>query len=85
MTHVTGGSAIEESEHFVFWPALALIGFVVLVAVVIALGTRSTGRYEREQRARARARARSTRPVGPSIGTGPTIPLWPAGSGPIAR
>jgi hypothetical protein len=35
------------------WPALALIGFLVLVAVVVALGTVSTGRYEREQRARA--------------------------------
>jgi hypothetical protein len=36
------------------WPALALIGFMVLMTLVIALGTVSTNRYEREQRARAR-------------------------------
>jgi hypothetical protein len=33
------------------WPAVTLIGFVVLTALVIAMGTRSTARYEREQRA----------------------------------
>lgn len=62
-----------------WWSALALIGFVALLAVVIALGTMSTGRYEREQRARARSR----RPARTSISTAPTIPLWPAGSRPI--
>jgi hypothetical protein len=30
------------------WPAVTLIGFVVLTALVIAMGTRSTARYERE-------------------------------------
>jgi len=35
----------------VLWPAVSLIGFLVLTALVIALGTRSTARYEREQRA----------------------------------
>lgn len=85
MSRVTGRAAIEESEHFVWWPALALIGFVVLVGVVIALGTRSTGRYEREQRARARARVRSSRPAATSIGTAATVPLWPAGRGPVPR
>ena len=35
----------------VLWPAVSLIGFLVLTAVVIVLGTRSTARYEREQRA----------------------------------
>ena len=34
----------------VLWPAVSLIGFLVLTALVIALGTRSTARYEREQR-----------------------------------
>jgi hypothetical protein len=33
------------------WPAVSLFGFLVLTALVIAMGTRSTARYEREQRA----------------------------------
>jgi hypothetical protein len=33
------------------WPALTLLGFLVLTALVIAMGTQSTARYEREQRA----------------------------------
>jgi hypothetical protein len=35
----------------VLWPAVTLIGFLVLTALVIAMGTSSTARYEREQRA----------------------------------
>ena len=34
------------------WLIVALIGFLVLTAVVVTLGTLSTNRYEREQRAR---------------------------------
>jgi membrane protein implicated in regulation of membrane protease activity len=34
----------------VLWPAVSLIGFLVLTALVIVMGTRSTARYEREQR-----------------------------------
>ena len=50
----------------VLWPAVSLIGFLVLTALVIAMGTRSTARYEREQRAAAPAAGRSTaaEPVG---------------------
>ena len=33
------------------WPAVTLLGFLVLTTLVIAMGTRSTARYEREQRA----------------------------------
>ena len=33
----------------ILWPAVALIGFLVLTALVIAMGTRSTALYEREQ------------------------------------
>jgi hypothetical protein len=51
------------SEQFMVWPAL-LIGFMVLMTLVIALGTVSTNRYEREQRARARC----SLPAGQSIG-----------------
>lgn len=33
----------------ILWPAVALIGFLVLTALVIAMGTRSTARYESER------------------------------------
>jgi hypothetical protein len=33
------------------WPAVTLLGFLVLTALVIAMGTRSTARYEQEKRA----------------------------------
>ena len=33
----------------VMWPALTLIGFVLLTALVVAMGMSSTARYEREQ------------------------------------
>ena len=32
----------------VMWPALTLIGFVLLTALVVAMGMQSTARYERE-------------------------------------
>ncbi len=32
------------------WPAVTLLGFLVLTAVVIAMGAQTTARYEREQR-----------------------------------
>jgi hypothetical protein len=35
------------------WPAVTLIGFLVLTALVVAMGTQSTARYEREQRAQS--------------------------------
>ncbi len=34
----------------VMWPAVTLIGFLVLVGFVIALGMSSTARYEAEKR-----------------------------------
>lgn len=34
----------------VMWPALTLIGFVLLTAFVVLMGMQSTARYEREQR-----------------------------------
>ena len=40
----------------VFWPVVALIGFLVLTAFVIAMGTQSTARYEREQEADSESR-----------------------------
>jgi hypothetical protein len=46
------------------WPVLAtLIGFLVLIALVIALGTRSTRLYERDRQERSNA-APSAAPVG---------------------
>ena len=35
------------------WPAVTLLGFLVLTALVIAMGTQSTARYEREREERA--------------------------------
>ena len=50
----------------VLWPAVTLIGFLVLTALVIAMGMQSTARYEREQRAAEGAGRRSgaAEPVG---------------------
>ncbi|MFW3171773.1 hypothetical protein [Geodermatophilus sp. CPCC 206100] len=51
----------------VLWPAVTLIGFLVLTALVIAMGTSSTARYEREQRAaavRPAGRPAASEPVG---------------------
>lgn len=33
----------------ILWPMVALVGFLVLTAFVIAMGTRSTARYEAER------------------------------------
>ncbi len=54
----------------VLWPAVTLIGFLVLTALVIAMGTSSTARYEREKRAATAVpagpatRAATAEPVG---------------------
>ena len=34
----------------IVWPVVVLVGFLALTAFVIAMGTRSTARYEQEQR-----------------------------------
>jgi hypothetical protein len=41
------------------WPAVTLLGFLVLTALVIAMGIQSTARYEREQRASRPAAGRT--------------------------
>jgi hypothetical protein len=46
----------------VMWPALALVGFLVLTALVIAMGTQSTARYEAEKRAASAPLGRATAP-----------------------
>jgi len=48
----------------VLWPAVSLLGFLVLTALVIAMGTRSTARYEREQRAATFADNTAAEPAG---------------------
>jgi hypothetical protein len=45
----------------VFWPAVTLLGFLLLTALVIAMGTQSTARYERE---RTESGAPTPEPVG---------------------
>ncbi len=49
-----------ERSKMMLWPALTLLGFLVLTALVIAMGTQSTARYEREQRAARTPAGRST-------------------------
>ena len=50
----------------VLWPALTLIGFVLLTALVVAMGMQSTARYEREQRSTSAPGGRQTaaEPIG---------------------
>jgi multisubunit Na+/H+ antiporter MnhC subunit len=49
----------------VMWPLVTLIGFLVLTALVIAMGTQSTARYERERAERtAGVRHAAPEPVG---------------------
>jgi len=49
----------------VMWPAVTLIGFLVLTALVIAMGTQSTARYERERaEGTSGARHATPEPVG---------------------
>ncbi|MGY1609633.1 MULTISPECIES: hypothetical protein [unclassified Geodermatophilus] len=54
MRHETSKGTFE----MVLWPAVALVGFLVLTGLVIAMGTSTTARYEREQRAAASAATR---------------------------
>ena len=46
----------------VLWPAVTLIGFLVLTGLVIALGIQSTARYEAEKQAASAPRGRHTAP-----------------------
>ena len=54
----------------VLWPAVTLLGFLVLTALVIGLGTSATARYEREQRA---ANAVPARPATTRTATGEPV------------
>ena len=46
------------------WPTVTLIGFLVLTALVIAMGTRSTARYEAERAEVASGPRHAAEPVG---------------------
>jgi hypothetical protein len=39
-----------EIRQMLMWPAVTLLGFLLLMAMVIAMGAQTTARYEREQR-----------------------------------
>ena len=54
----------------VLWPAVTLVGFLVLTALVIAMGASTTARYEREQRA---AQAVPARPATTRTATGEPV------------
>jgi len=51
---------MNVERQMVMWPALTLLGFLVLTGLVIAMGTQSTARYEAEKRAASTPRARTT-------------------------
>ena len=52
-------------EQMMMWPAVTLLGFLVLTALVIAMGTSSTARYERERAELSLRRAHAAaEPVG---------------------
>ena len=44
----------------VMWPALTLLGFLMLTALVVAMGMQSTSRWEAEKQAATSPRTRST-------------------------
>ena len=44
----------------VMWPALTLLGFLVLTGLVVAMGMQSTSRWEAEKQAASSTRTRST-------------------------
>jgi hypothetical protein len=46
------------------WPAVTLLGFLVLTALVIALGSTSTARYEREREERTTSPRHAAEAVG---------------------
>lgn len=46
----------------VLWPAVTLLGFLLLTGLVIAMGTQSTARWEAEKRAAPASRPRTTVP-----------------------
>jgi hypothetical protein len=48
------------SNQMVLWPAVTLLGFLLLTALVIALGTQSTARYEAEKQQSELPRGRHT-------------------------
>ncbi len=49
----------------VMWPAVTLIGFLFLTALVVAMGMQSTARYERERaEGTSGARHAAQEPVG---------------------
>ena len=54
-----------------FWPAVTLLGFLVLTGLVIVMGSSSTARYEREQRAASASRVAQSapEPVAATAGT----------------
>ncbi len=52
----------------VLWPAVTLIGFLVLTALVVALGAQSTARYEREKQAAATAGPAAARRAAEPVG-----------------
>jgi hypothetical protein len=50
LTRPATPECVGEIQEMLMWPAVTLFGFLLLMAMVIALGAQTTARYEREQR-----------------------------------
>src|SRR3954465_10873652 len=66
------------------WPVVAVLGFLLMTGVVVALATSSTARYEFERNGTGE-RQRSGSPVSPAPPAGSRSPPPPAGSRSPAR
>jgi hypothetical protein len=74
----------DVGQVVLFWPAVAVLGFVLLAAVVIALGTRSTERYQFERnqvQRRVAVPAMAAGGDGPGVRPGGDAPRADAGTG----
>jgi uncharacterized membrane protein len=52
-------------KNMMMWPTVSLLGFLVLMAFVVAMGTQSTRRYEQEQRAEGSTGSRAADAMSP--------------------
>ena len=55
-----------------FWPAVTLLGFLLLTGLVIVMGASSTARYEREKSAASASRAAQPAPAAEPVAAAAT-------------
>ena len=69
--HLAGRRTNDRGKcSMMFWPAVTLLGFLVLTGLVIVMGSSSTARYEREKSAASAPRVQSApEPMAATAGT----------------